>query len=181
MSKMRSHGEPTFIGCHNNNKKSPITESQKTFILESAIVRLAAGDSREQVRAALIRDLPDFTMNPPSLYLSESDWKDLLNEAVLEEARRHNEALPEPDFSDYSPGPVNFDASITRITCENGEWFAEAASAEFLDWDRHMLPMPGSKVIHSKDGIITSELLPDTWDGVKQWQERHRKQTLKPR
>lgn len=153
-----------------------MTEIQKTFILESAIARLAAGDSREQVRAALIRDLPDLTMNPPSLHLNESDWKDLLNEAVLEEARRHNEALPEPDFFDYSPGPVNFDASITRITCENGEWSAEAAPVEFLDWDRHMLPTPGSKVIYCRNGIITSELLPDTWDGVKDWQARRRKQ-----
>ena len=153
-----------------------MTENKKTFILESAILRLAAGDSREQVRAALIRDLPDLAMNPSSLYLNESDWKDLLNEAVLEEVRRHNDALPPVDFSGYSPGPVNFDAEITTITCENGEWSASPASVEFLERDRHMLPVPGSKVIHSKDGIITSELLPDTWDGVKEWQVRRRKQ-----
>lgn len=153
-----------------------MTEIQKTFILESAIARLAAGDSREQVRAALIRDLPDLTMNPPSLYLNESDWKDLLNEAVLEEVRRHNDALPPPDFTGYSPGPINFDAGIISITRKDGEWSAGPADVEFLDRDRHMLPIPGSKVIHSKNGIITSELLPDSWDGVKEWQARHRKQ-----
>ena len=153
-----------------------MTENQKTFILESAIARLAAGDSREQVRAALIRDLPDLTMNPPSLYLKESDWKDLLNEAVLEEVRRHNEALPPPDLTSYSPGPIDFDAGIIQISRKDGEWSADTGSIEALDHARHMLPIPGSKAIHSKGGIITSELLPDTWDGVKEWQARHRKQ-----
>ena len=153
-----------------------MTETQKTFILESAIARLAAGDSREQVRAALIRDLPDLTMNPPGLYLDESDWKDLLNEAVLEEARRHNDTLPPPDFTGYSPGPINFDAGIISITRKDGEWSADTDRIEALDHDRHMLPIPGSKAIHSKGGIITSELLPDTWEGVKEWQAHRRKQ-----
>ena len=153
-----------------------MTETQKTFILESAIARLAAGDSREQVRAALIRDFPDLTMNPSDLYLDESGWKDLLNEAVLKEANRHNDALPPPDFTGYSPGPINFDAEIISITRKDGVWSADTDRIEALDHDRHMLPIPGSKVIHSKGGIITSELLPDTWEGVKEWQARRRKQ-----
>ena len=147
-----------------------MTEAQKTFILESAIVRLKAGDSREQVRATLAV--------PPTTSPQVID--DLLNEAVIEEARRHNAALPAPDFSGYSPAPIDFhpEDKIT-ITCKYGEWSASPADVEFLDRERHMLPMPGSKVIHSKNGIITSELLPETWEGVKEWQERRRKR-VKP-
>lgn len=136
-----------------------MTYERKALMLETAIARLKAGDSREQIRA-------DFIVFIDSV----------LNEAVIEEARRHNAALPPPDLPGYSPGPVNFDASITTITCKDGEWSAEPADVEFLDYDRHMLPVPGSKVIHSRGGIVTSELLPDTWEGVKEWQANRRKQ-----
>lgn len=145
-----------------------MTESQKQFILEDAIARFAAGDSREMVRTAISSILA------PGLELSEDEWKDLLNEAVLEEANRHNAALPDfPDPDGYSPVPVDFhpeDKDI--ISCKGGTWSAEPADAEFLDRERCLLPKPGSKAIHCKGGIITSELLPDTWEGVKQWQKR---------
>ena len=136
-----------------------MTYERKALMLETAIARLKAGDSREQIRADFITFIDS-----------------VLNEAVIEEARRHNEALPPPDFSDYSPGPIDFNAGIISITRKDGEWSADTDSIEALDHARHMLPIPGSKVIHSKGGIITSELLPDTWEGVKEWQARRRKQ-----
>ena len=154
-----------------DNGICPMTESQKQFIMENAIARLAAGDSREQIRAAMTSILA------PDLEISEDDWKELLNKAVLEEANRHNAALPDfPDPDGYSPAPIDFhpEDKIT-ISCRGGTWSAGPADAEFLDRERCILPKPGSKAIHSKDGIITSELLPDTWEGVKQWQERRKK------
>ena len=145
-----------------------MTETQKILLLESAVARLKAGDSREQLRAALIDAFPG------SDQIVDDDF---LNEAVLEEVERHNAALPDfPDPSGYSPGPVDFHPeNKIAISCKGGTWSAEPADAEFLDRERYMLPKPGSKVIHSKNGIITSELLPDTWEGVKAWQERRRK------
>ena len=134
-------------------------------MLETVISRLKEGDTREKIRAEL---------EATGISMAEEDWRDFLNEAVLEEVRRHNASLPSPDTTGYSPWPIDFHPeNKISISCKNGEWSATPASPEFLDWERHMLPTPGSKAIHCKGGIITSELLPDTWDGVKEWQKEH--------
>ena len=152
---------------YNDRKDPDLTENTKQIILELAISRLKAGDTREMVRADL---------EAAGEHMSEEDWKDFLNEAVIKEVHRHNANLPAPDMTDYSPRPLDFHMeNKISITCKDGKWSAEPASPEFLDWERHMLPTPGSKAIHCKGGIITSELLPETWDGVKKWQEENNK------
>lgn len=143
-----------------------MTEHEKQFMQETTIARLKSGGTRENVRAEL---------EAAGAAMSEKEWKDFLNDAVVEEVRRHN-AANHPSLEGYEPRPTDFNLEgKVAITCRDGKWSAEKATPEFLEWERHQLPTPGSKALHCRGGIITSELLPDTWEGVKKWLKKNDK------